>query len=200
MDIRKRFCYKCGREVYRQGLCKDCWLESLEKPKKPFEEIVVCRKCGRVYSRQERKFLEMSINKLLANAYGMPVEAEIQGKTVNATIHGEKDWEESFRLSFTTCLECSRISGGYHEAKVQIRDGLVFLKDFAVEFFGKDISRIEEKKEGFDILFLSKSGAKAFISALKHKYDIKFSRKLVGEKKGKKLYRDVYAVRKWKKK
>ncbi len=199
--VRKKFCYKCGSpDVYKNGLCRDCYLKSLEKPEKPLKKIVMCKRCGRVYSPRKRKFVDKSISSLLSEYYGVPVEASVSGKQISAIIHGEKDWEEEFRLSFTTCKQCSRLSGGYHEARVQLRDGLDFLENLAIEYFGSDISRIEKLKKGTDILFMDKASAKAFISVLKHKYEIKFSRKLVGEKAGKKLYRDTYAVRKWMKK
>ena len=196
--VRGKFCYMCGsNDIYKDGLCRSCYIKSLKKPERPLKKIIMCKRCGKVYSPRKRKFMDISIDRLLTEYYNMPVKVQVSGKRVLATIMGEKEWTEEFQLAFTTCPLCSRLSGGYHEAKVQIRDGLDFLEKLAIEYFGAEISRIEHLKKGIDILFMDKSSAKAFISVLKHKYEIKFSRKLVGEKAGKKLYRDTYAVRKW---
>ena len=54
---------------------------------------------------------------------------------------------------------------------------------------------VEKLKNGYDIKITDKRIASSVVKQLRDRFDVKDSYKLAGEKKGKKLYRNYYAVR-----
>ncbi len=190
MDIRSRVCYRCGRPVVRNGLCEECWEREQIPERVKVNEIRQCRSCGKTFHPHLRTFVDITPSSMVEELSGAPATEE-RGKVVVEL----RDRRQEIPIRRIMCLVCSRKSGSYHEAKIQLRDGLEFLVSFIPE---DEIVRVDELKEGIDVLVLSKAAAKSFISLVKNKYSVKFSRKLVGERGGKRIYRDVYAVRKWK--
>ncbi len=98
------------------------------------------------------------------------------------------------------CDLCAKLSGNYYEAKLQLRgDNTDALLKAVHKFAGKrDITKIETKRFGHDVFIMFKKDAKRLANSLKKSRiskEIKKSYKLMREKKGKKLYRDFYAIR-----
>jgi len=96
------------------------------------------------------------------------------------------------------CTDCTRSSGGYYEAIIQIRGDEERVKKFQEKFL-RDISRasfvskIEEMKEGADIYVGSKAAAAELLRSYRKKPTR--SAKLFGMKDGKRIYRTTYCVR-----
>jgi len=102
------------------------------------------------------------------------------------------------------CLMCSRKSGGYYEAVIQVRDiscDILSLVDRILDkifaLTGKDyITRIDNTDSGIDIYLISAKQASAYEKEFReHGFSIKRSSKLVGMKDGKDLYRHFLSVR-----
>lgn len=105
----------------------------------------------------------------------------------------------NFELQPTICTSCSRASGGYYEAILQIRG-----EHRRVESKGKKlvdslsrktfVSKIEEMHGGLDIY----AGSTKTVFETLQKMGLKpssIARKLSGRKEGKKLYRTSFAIR-----
>lgn len=95
------------------------------------------------------------------------------------------------------CDACQKISGGYYEAVLQIRGDK---KDEIARKIKKNmpesmITGIKNLKEGYDIRIADKKIASKAASQLRKSFSVKESYKLIGDKKGKKLYRNFYAVK-----
>ena len=67
---------------------------------------------------------------------------------------------------------------------------MVYLKKM-----GLSDSFVERIKDGYDIKFIKKSKAASIAKHLKKYFHVKESYKFVGEKKGKRLYRNYYSVK-----
>jgi nonsense-mediated mRNA decay protein 3 len=139
---------------------------------------------------------------------------------VNVTTHAivfglkaEEGHSTKVRIKKTVCIECSKQQGGYWEAKVQLRSGKRSLDegelDLALEIVDIEaatrekkhreafISKVEKVHGGLDFYFGSNSMGKNIARRLASEFggNIKESRKLVGRKDGKDIYRMTYAVR-----
>ena len=117
----------------------------------------------------------------------------IQGETVpkEAVVH--------VTLDSNACVNCSRKSGGYHEAVIQLRGEDLEKLHRKAEKLVKDIQRdsyvVEVKvlPEGLDILVGDKKTAMQAVAKLDRDFTI--SRTLVGQKQGKRLFRSTICVR-----
>lgn len=136
--------------------------------------------------------------------------------TTHANVMGlkvQEKHETRIRIKRSVCDECSKQQGGYWEAKVQFRgskrhltqndfekamdivDLMVCVKEKKDK--GAFITKIEEMHNGLDFYFGSKSFGKAVAKKLANEFggQVKESRKLMGRKDGKDVYRMTYAVR-----
>jgi NMD protein affecting ribosome stability and mRNA decay len=95
------------------------------------------------------------------------------------------------------CEDCIKLSGGYYEAIIQIRGEQKdrILKKINNMYKKNLITSINKTEHGYDIRFVDKNDATIIANRLRKKHDVNASYIFVGEKKGKKLYRNVYAVR-----
>ncbi|MFW9845969.1 MAG: 60S ribosomal export protein NMD3 [Candidatus Thorarchaeota archaeon] len=127
--------------------------------------------------------------------------------------HSE-DYPMEVRFSFATCDTCAMMSGGYHEAILQVRadgrevteeeiDEIVSLAtDLTVAKYGKDvkafITEIKRDKYGLDFKIGSEHLSKRIADELESKYlaERKENYRLIGEDKGgKKKYRITILIR-----
>ena len=93
------------------------------------------------------------------------------------------------------CEDCIKISGNYHEAVIQVRGAAAEKIMKSVKCPDNMLVRVESVKGGYDIRITDKKKANEIAQLLRQKFTVKMSYKLVGEKKGIKLYRNYYAVR-----
>ena len=95
------------------------------------------------------------------------------------------------------CALHVKLSGGYYEAVIQVRgnDRDRILK-YALRLLPKKaIINIETLNEGYNIKIMHKANAATTAKHLRGKFEVKQSYKLVGSKKGERLYRNFYAIR-----
>ncbi len=171
----KKFCPLCGKETDRliDKLCDECHSKKPVRKETKKKKVYFCVRCERI-------------------------------KQGNVWVH--KPVEENMLVVKDVCQACSRISGMYYEAIIQIRGNKKekvksFVEKKINELSKKDelsfISKIEEKKKGLDIYVGSKKAAKSILKEAKKLYNLetKESYTLIGERKGKKLYRVTILLR-----
>lgn len=202
-------CPKCGKtnneEKFIESFCADCYEFRIKYPAR--EEFQKCKNCSLIFFRGEwqrsnaRRMNEYIIRKCKGEFSDAELDLD-RGFILFSIKKGERIHriEKQIDIKFvnSVCVDCSRISGGYYEAIVQLRgDEKKVSKYFRtlqnmlrrVTF----ISKIEEVKGGFDIYSGSSIKTQEILSTLGLNYLI--SRKLVGRNEGKKVYRVTFAVR-----
>ena len=206
--MQEQICVKCGKVAVKNALCSEHFRpgEPLLRIR-PSKQVQVCRKCGRFFSRgkeygnlqdavkaalsiaPKNKFVDVSVKvlergggKLFAEASAFGSEAGIPIKEIH---------KETLVLSKTMCLNCSRLSGGYNEAVIQYRGKD---KKEAGEI-SKKCAFVKETEYGHDFYFLRKGDAAKIAKILRKDYTVKKTRKLMGQKKDRRIYKDFYSVR-----
>ena len=209
MKGREKICIKCGitskEKPIIDVLCIDCYDFKVKIPK----EITIerCKRCGKYKIKGEWKELsieevkEYIINKIRGDfEFG---ELDLKNKRVVLYFYkGDVETSRAFNYNAEIrtglCRQCSRISGNYFEAIIQLRgdpkyiekEGRRIAKKISKDSF---ISKIEDKREGVDIYVGSSKLALQIIRELGYSY--KLSRKLHGLKQGKRVYRLTIALR-----
>jgi len=175
-------CPRCGKNVDKlyDNLCLDCYLEKIDVQK---VRIRKCKVCGR-YSVSNRSFdnkeeaMSFYIKKFLSKRLG-----EIATLLPRSKIGVE---EKEF-----VCNDCRKFVSRKIEAILQLRGENVeeIVKKYGL--IGKTV------RGGFDVNFSLKRYAYELINNIRKKYSLsmKVSRKLMGMKQGKKVYRDTILVR-----
>lgn len=111
----------------------------------------------------------------------------------------EKSEEFYFPIDSNACPTCNRVSGGYHEALIQIRSEkpakIESIAKKLIKFIEQDsaIGQIIHLKEGMDIEVVDKRTAISATHSLG--VSLSTSRTLVGQKAGKRLFRQTILVR-----
>lgn len=194
----ENFCPKCGKvSKLIEGLCKECFSEKISM-RLAHDRFLVCKECGktglfdsiedairsRLKSDWEMKEMSFSIN-----GDKIAVDAKMRvGRNVF-----NKSFEFPVFIQKNLCRECSNIRGGYYESIVQLRG-----RDSFDDLLAKaNNARAEEKKEGVDLYFTRRGGAAEFVAFLTRKFGVKpkETRSLVGQKGGKRIYRNTILVR-----
>jgi nonsense-mediated mRNA decay protein 3 len=237
------FCPRCGKETVQEGLCEACFLEKYVVFKVPqVMEVTICSQCPsykvgelwvstklKTYEELAKKSadrnlrLALDINKevrkpgihITSDFFNpnilrahVTVEGAIEGRSVST----EADVE--VRIRKESCNVCSRISGGYYEAIIQIRakDRLPTKAELkrslkiADDIMAKAekagdrlafVSDVFELPEGTDIYIGSTTSGRQIARAIADDMGgtIIESPKLVGAREGKGLYRVTFAVR-----
>ncbi len=204
----KQLCIKCGRTAKVNNLCGECFLQQPLFDIRDFR-IIVCGRCGSYYDNgwHKKDFNEAvreqvikrikTGNKIIRKnvtfrVVGNKIVASIE---CSGTINGRKKTEKK-RVAVTMkrqkCDSCIKKSGGYYEAVLQARGGNAedILKNVK-SILADMIISTGRVKNGYDIKVMDKKLAAKAVKG----YDVKKTFKLVGEKKGKKLVRDYYAIR-----
>ena len=109
-----------------------------------------------------------------------------------------------------SCPQCNKLTGNYYEAVIQIRS---FRENFdlleALKYAEKSfsafssmerasfISKIEKKREGYDMYLGNNSDAKKLVRMIQFRYPavLKVSKTLAGRKNGEDFYRYTYSIR-----
>ncbi|MBS3054232.1 MAG: hypothetical protein J4431_01720 [Candidatus Aenigmarchaeota archaeon] len=201
------FCIECGKPAESGYICAECLSKKTALKLKSFG-IVMCPRCPDGESKAQDEIKE-TIGKSLKgikNVKSFEVQTNLKGpviSTVTAAIAmtGGKTRKETkaIRISIRKrlCENCSRLSGNYHEAVLQIRgmqkeEILELVKQMVAPQY---LARIDVKKEGYDARIVRKSEAIRIATTLGKEYKVISSFKLAGEKDGKMLYRSVYSIR-----
>lgn len=179
MSMRK-FCPKCGRKTDElvDGFCDSCRPGEVRKPAGKPTAVIMCPHCGRV--RIRRKWVS-------------------GGRAASAL-------KKAVKVSRETCLECSKMRGGYFEATIQLRGKkaeamqrwvLKKMEGLTGKSEGAFVTSTEKVKEGSDIKLGSKQLAVKLLKELSKLYRVETRRsyKLYGEKKGRRLYRTTLLAR-----
>ncbi len=196
-------CPKCGREGgYIDAFCVDCYPYKIECPSKI--TIIRCKKCEKIkLSGKWEKASESKIRKqILKQCKGefLDVEYDEFKKKLIFEVKKGKFLEKNFKLEIedTTCPYCSRISGGYYEAIIQLRGNPKKIEKEAEKIkrtLSKKtfLTKEEEKHGGVDIYVGSSKAVLEYIT--ENKIKAKKTTKLVGMKEGKRLYRLTVSIR-----
>ena len=232
-------CPKCGRECdkFFDSVCKDCFFETFKLFELPLVlHVRMCSGCGAYFHRSKWENignLEDVVLKAVENAlfihneagdaevhleprevtpYIYVVRVEVAAIVRGEPIHAEAEIE--VRVQRTACDMCSRESGGYFEAIIQIRAAGRFPTEEerrrcsaivreAMESMRKKgdrlafISYIQEQKGGLDLYMGSMNASRQVCRLIISELGGNFSESptLVGMKDGKNLYRITFAVR-----
>lgn len=232
-------CPRCGRECYRlfDSVCKDCFFETFKLIELPHVlHVRICSACGAHFHRgrwEDVGNLEDVVLKAVENAlfihneagdvevylepreitpYIYLVRAEVDAVVREEPVHAEAETE--VRIQRTACDMCSRESGGYFEAIIQIRAAGRFpteeekkrsmsIAREAMESMRKKGDRLAfiseelDQKEGIDLYMGSMNASRQVCRLITTELGGSFSESptLVGMKDGKNLYRITFAVR-----
>jgi len=202
-------CPKCGRDSsavrFIGAFCIYCYPVRFEAPAKL--ELKRCKNCDLMHLRGEWvPYSEKKIGAyIVSKCKGEFTHAEYDfaRQVVKAVLEKDGDVigiERPVRLdvTITTCPRCSRISGGYYEAIIQLRgdrkkcekQAAMILKRLVKKTF---ISKTEEKEEGIDIYVGDSKAVVGLMGELGVRALI--TKKLVGRDEGKTLYRTTFLVR-----
>ncbi|SRR3989344_5115791 len=197
------FCIKCGEPATIGYLCKACFAEGKSLLSIKDFTINACPRCTADMEESVRKaVLEKATKtkvismhlKMVGSTATVTLEAE--GRLANG-IKKREIKELHVRVKERLCDRCSQISGNYHEGVIQARgpDREKIMEKARAALPSRAITGIIRREEGYDMRIVKKGDARKVAKALSSKYDVIGSFKLAGEKKGKKLYRTVYAIR-----
>lgn len=200
-------CPKCGRSSdeirFVEAFCVDCYPVKLKCPAKM--EVEQCTRCGRVRIRGEwvdpgkRALSDYVIGKCKGDFEQGTYNMKEQTATFTMSKSGvEVERTIALEIKKTICWQCSRMSGGYYEAIIQLRGNPLKVKGHALMFIKKlskktFIAKEEEKAGGLDIYVGNSKAVVELMSELKIK--TLMTKKLVGVSEGKKLYRVTFLVR-----
>lgn len=202
-------CPKCGKsdseEKFIETFCPDCYEFKIRYPQS--EEFRRCKSCDRFFLKGEwRPFNGKIVNDLIVRKCrgdfsGAALDID-RGFLVFSVKKGAKTFsiEKPIEIKFVTvmCPDCSKISGGYYEAIVQLRGDerkIAKYSKMLTRLLGKMtfISKTEEVKGGIDIYVGSSIKTQDALSRLGLSYLL--TRKLVGRRDGKRIYRATFSVR-----
>jgi len=233
-------CPICGHPADNliDGKCRDCFLKTFTLARIPhIVRTIICPLCGAVKkgSRWEGNTAELEdvIHLRIKEALNIGpdagdvqvsidltsndpsiyyasigVDASVKGIRINTTLQTE------VRVSRETCDTCSRISGGYYEAVVQVRaegrfpdeEEQVQLVELIEEMIERQyrkgyrlafITKVDELPEGTDVYIGSNSSARQACKLAAERFGCIYSESptLVGKKDGKDIYRITYSLR-----
>ncbi|MFH0929584.1 MAG: NMD3-related protein [Candidatus Aenigmatarchaeota archaeon] len=208
-----KFCFVCGKKTNElvDGYCEDCYNDKFSLLKVPKELTVkMCTRCNMIKHRN--RWMDIKVEDVLRD------KIEVLGRAVdlkididdNITIKAKgflKDCKKSKKESYDirlkinkiVCPTCSRASGGYYEAIIQLRGKTEEAMDFLVDQAVKEQKnyRAEQKGRCFDVYIMDKHFANSVANAMikRFKARIKKSFRIVTKKEGKDIYRSVIVVR-----
>ena len=209
-----KYCPTCGNYSdkirFFGNFCEDCtkakFLGSVPKE----VEIQRCKSCGRIkaagaFAEPGSQSLRSAISqqlgrysvKLLGNPEGSTAKLRISEETPEGVVSAEHDVSISYKK--VLCDRCYKKACNYHEAVVQLRGSRQrserMLEKIARYFDERDgfVTKVEEADNGIDVYLSSKKLASAFMSRMGLKPVVSYT--LVGVKKGRKVYKNTYALR-----
>ncbi len=231
------FCVECGKEdkIYKNGVCVNCYVKNNKFTNGPeYIDIYECSSCGlfKYKNLWLDKCLEDVLIRFVKDTFSISSElkkvkikpdCDKKDKTINCRIYItayiedckiEEEHIVKVRIKKTACENCSKQSGGYYEATLQIRadkrnpskQELIEIQNF-VETLVKNyqikgnrnlfITDIADEKGGMDFYLSDKGLAYTIAKKILERYggELKQSSKNVGMKDSKQIYRMTYSVR-----
>lgn len=215
----QKTCPRCGKSssdvAFIAAFCKDCYLQRQPLYELPELELDRCVKCGRMrlkgFWRDEKQLPDYLREKIKSNHVIKSIAAKLHvdpdsklaHADVRITVQAEGqtvalDDRLDFRFIKTQCPDCALMSGGYHEAIIQLRGNPERVERLLPKLLRRleartFISKVVEHKEGPDIQVGKKRPALEVLSQLKLEFET--SNKLVGEHQNKRVYRTTACVR-----
>lgn len=202
-------CPKCGRKssetTFMEAFCTECYPVSVKVPGKI--SITACKRCNRMLLGGEWvPYKEKAICRYVAERCRgefSEVDYDLNGHVAVFTIRrgaSEMKVERSapVEIVWTTCRECSKISGGYFESIVQLRGderSVDRYKERFINALSKKTFIAKEKVQktgGVDLYIGSNKATFGLVQELG--LDAKITRKLIGREEGKRKYRTTFAI------
>jgi nonsense-mediated mRNA decay protein 3 len=203
-------CPKCGKtsdaKEFFEAFCVDCYPFKVRLPKDL--KLDLCKRCKRMKLRGEwQKYDIKKIEDWVASKCRGDYESCVFSlqSCVLSFRFGKEDKQKTISRNWeletvdTICQDCSRVSGGYYEAILQLRGETDKVERKAQKIataLGRKtfISKWEEMHGGLDIY----AGSTRVVFETLQKLGIrpsKITRKLAGRREGKKMYRTTFAIR-----
>lgn len=208
------FCIKCGKKAFFENLCEQCYLEGRELFEIREAKLSYCDSCRMFHTGREHmdeKALEGFFARKVRSRNRIKdvrVDISAQPHRVRAAVivrgfirPSRKTVEQEKQVTVHTrkakCETCVRILGGYHEAVLQVRGPKKeqIMRSMERLLMKREVAAVQRLREGYDIKVIGKGDAARAVQAVRNKLEVKQSFKLVGEKKGRKLYRNFYSIR-----
>lgn len=204
--MKNVLCAACGKDAYRNSLCRDHFLQAHRLATIRDFSILLCRSCGSYYDGKWRRAADaessaaeavkkrepsVEVFRVSRKANMVTVKVKITGKIAGMKKTEQADVKVLLRRSM--CDVCVKASGGYYEAMIQLRgDEAEALLERALS--AKEIIGVAKVRGGYDIKVMAKAEARRVVSSFEGR-TIKKSYKHVTTKKGKMIFRDCYSVR-----
>ncbi|MBU5574932.1 MAG: NMD3-related protein [Candidatus Aenigmatarchaeota archaeon] len=197
-----KICYKCGKEAFKENLCKDHYIENI-LPSSLDIQIIICKKCNKIF--YHNRWSNISIEKIIKNS--LRLKNKIKINKINIKIPEieiifflpelNQYIKKNFKLKIIKklCKDCLKILGGYYEAVFQFRGKI---PEWAINYIksNEDFIKLERKKEGLDFYILKRSSAEKISKYFMNKNcEIKKSFKLITRKDGRDVYRFFYCIK-----
>ncbi|MDE1855890.1 MAG: hypothetical protein KGH49_01495 [Candidatus Micrarchaeota archaeon] len=206
-----RHCPTCNRtsdEAHFYGdFCEFCALEKIGNKLPTEVKVTVCKRCGRInvagdFTEKDDAAIEQVLRSHF-KAFDLKLISQIDSAAIVSLSRYEDNIEGlrrevALKYVKVMCPRCNRQSAGYYEAVIQLRGNNQrvsrMMHKIEEVFFGAGefIARVERANNGCDIYVSSKKLASAFMSERKLKPVMSYQ--LAGLKRGKKLYRNTYAL------
>ena len=199
---RKLLCIICGKSS-KDKFCENCFSKRNELFNVKNLKLNFCENCNSYFEKNKEQDINELIKKniksnnkikkikIKKNKIGNKIIVNIIciGYIINSL---EKVENKNFYifLKKRKCDKCSKMSGGYYEAVIQIRNNLAMNK-----IKTNSNSFIEKVKNGYNIKFLHKKDAEIVAKNLKKYFRIVKTFKLAASKKGRMLYRNYFSVK-----
>ncbi|MDI6806364.1 MAG: NMD3-related protein [Candidatus Aenigmarchaeota archaeon] len=217
----KRFCPKCGRvtEKFYENLCEECFLSKITYVNLIPEKIILrkCKVCERFFINDKPQSMNEIVKNFLLKKF-KPTNVEsithrISDKKLYLNLNIKVyDLRKSERkvcgliVKLITCKFCWMRQTGYYQAIIQVR--------VSRDIFDEILEKIENKLKSLstrdELAFISQVVRNKFLdvylgstsAALKiskelrslYKARVKITKKLIGTRKGKRVYRTTVLV------
>jgi nonsense-mediated mRNA decay protein 3 len=230
-------CLRCGRnEQHSDNLCSECLLEGLKMVDVPLVILAsYCPTCNKVLRNRSWTDTKWDISeaaltaardhvRLAPEVHSATVELGIASQDIRVFkvdirasgtykgLHVERTYVTEVRLTPYQCTFCSKRSGSYFEATLQLRglemlsmeereDMLQRVRDEVAKMSLTDpnvfITKESRAKGGYDFMMGHNGSTRIIAQRLHDTYggDQKVSSTLAGRKEGRELYRMTYLVR-----
>ena len=207
-----RYCPTCNRSSdtvkFYGSFCEFCTKEKFSNSLKRLVEVTRCKNCERI--RKGSFFVEATgrnMDELLASKFhGYRVHLiNLTGRlaTVDiteATPEGDLSIEKGIEIKYNKvlCEKCYKRMSDYYEAVIQLRGSKERIDKFVeriYKFFEKQdeyVSQLKDVDNGIDVFVSNKKTAGAFMSEYDLKPNVSFT--LYGEKNGRRIYKNTYAL------
>ncbi len=231
------FCVECGKEdpIFRDGTCINCYLKTHKFSEGPsIIDLTVCVNCDsyKFKNTWTADLFDDILRRTIRNTFDISkelknVEITTECKKKQETVDCKliisgflDDMEVSeehnvtIRIKRAVCDVCSRQSGGYYEAIVQIRPDRTKLSREEIDDLGSTVRNLveqirsngnrtlfitdeDEKHGGLDFFLSDKNSAQVIAKKIQDQYggEIKQSSKNAGMKDSKQIYRMTYLIR-----